>query len=113
MPQRLRSFPTRLLGSASVPLTQIVAATLARVAQEARNVAGDGVGELAMTHPAEWGSARRWQARRLADGRVRTPTWRPSTPAAPRCWPPPPGTAARSGRSQAVLLVQTDCLAAV
>ncbi|MER7282221.1 Hsp70 family protein [Dactylosporangium sp. NPDC000244] len=48
-----------LLGGASVPLTEIVAATLARVAQEARNVAGDGVGELVMTHPAEWGSARR------------------------------------------------------
>ncbi|WP_432993441.1 Hsp70 family protein [Dactylosporangium sp. CA-233914] len=48
-----------LLGDASVPLVGAVAATLARVADEARKVSGGPVREIAMTYPAEWGSARR------------------------------------------------------
>ncbi|WP_426503667.1 Hsp70 family protein [Dactylosporangium sp. McL0621] len=48
-----------LLGDAPVPLTQVVAATLTRVAHEARHVAGVAVDDVVMTYPAEWGAARR------------------------------------------------------
>ncbi|MEU7874434.1 Hsp70 family protein [Dactylosporangium sp. NPDC049140] len=58
-PKRHVDEPDLLLGDATVPLTAAVAATLARVAAEARQVAGRGVDDLVMTYPAEWGSARR------------------------------------------------------
>ncbi|WP_433087644.1 Hsp70 family protein [Dactylosporangium sp. CA-052675] len=58
-PKRHVDEPDLLLGDATVPLVAAVAATLARVAAEARQVAGRPVDDLAMTYPAEWGSARR------------------------------------------------------
>jgi molecular chaperone DnaK len=48
-----------LLGDRTHPLPAIIAATLTRVAHEAQHVAGQPVGELIMTYPAEWGAARR------------------------------------------------------
>nr|BFE60877.1 hypothetical protein GCM10020063_054030 [Dactylosporangium thailandense] len=58
-PKRHVDEPDLLLGDATVPLIAAVAATLARVADEARQVAGRPVDDLVMTYPAEWGSARR------------------------------------------------------
>ncbi|WP_433607204.1 Hsp70 family protein [Dactylosporangium sp. CA-139114] len=58
-PKRHVDEPDLLLGDATVPLVAAVAATLTRVAAEARQVAGRTVDDLAMTYPAEWGSARR------------------------------------------------------
>jgi hypothetical protein len=63
-PERLEPNPKRrvdddvvLLGSAEVPVRDLLGAVLARVAQEANRVAGR-FGELTITHPAAWGARR-------------------------------------------------------
>lgn len=63
-PERLEPNPKRrvdddvvLLGSAEVPVRDLLGAVLARVAQEANRVAGR-FGELTVTHPAAWGARR-------------------------------------------------------
>jgi hypothetical protein len=63
-PERLEPNPKRridddvvLLGSAEVPVRDLLGAVLMRVAQEATRVAGR-FGELTVTHPAAWGARR-------------------------------------------------------
>ncbi|WP_433061410.1 Hsp70 family protein [Dactylosporangium sp. CS-033363] len=58
-PKRHVDEPELLLGDATVPVVAAVGATLQRVADEARHVAGHTMREIVMTHPAEWGSTRR------------------------------------------------------
>jgi Hsp70 protein len=48
-----------LLGLSEVPLVEVVAAVLGRVATEARRTAAGPVAEVTLTHPAAWGSRRR------------------------------------------------------
>jgi hypothetical protein len=63
-PERLEPNPKRriddnvvLLGPAEVPVRDLLAAVLGRVAVEARRVAGH-LGDLTLTHPAAWGTRR-------------------------------------------------------
>ncbi len=64
-PDRLEPNPKRqiddgtvLLGGAEVPVVDLLAAVLRRVAVEAGRVAGQ-LGEVTLTHPATWGTRRR------------------------------------------------------
>jgi hypothetical protein len=66
-PERLEPNPKRridddvvLLGSAEMPVRDLLSAVLGRVVEEARRVAG-ALGDLTLTHPAAWGSRRRAQ----------------------------------------------------
>jgi actin-like ATPase involved in cell morphogenesis len=64
-PERLEPNPKRriddgavLLGGVEVPVVDLIAAVLRRVAVEAGQVAGE-VGDVTLTHPAAWGAGRR------------------------------------------------------
>ncbi|GIJ52718.1 Hsp70 family protein [Virgisporangium aurantiacum] len=48
-----------LLGSTEVPVVDLITAVLARVAGEARRVAGGPISAVALTHPAAWAHTRR------------------------------------------------------
>ncbi len=48
-----------LLGDRGVPVVELAATTLRRVAAEAARMAGGPIGELVMTYPVEWGPRRR------------------------------------------------------
>jgi hypothetical protein len=50
---------TVLLGDTQVPVADLLAAVLRRVADEAVRVAGGPVGSVTLTHPATWGTRRR------------------------------------------------------
>jgi molecular chaperone DnaK (HSP70) len=59
-PKRRIDDGTVWLGERELPVVDLVAAVLARVADEARRVAGPGeVVETVLTHPATWGPTRR------------------------------------------------------
>jgi hypothetical protein len=58
-PKRQVDAGTVLLGDRQVPVADLIAATLRRVAQEAARVAGGAPGEVVLTHPAGWGPTRR------------------------------------------------------
>lgn len=48
-----------LLGTAEVPVAEVVAAVLGRVATEAYRAAAGPIAEVTITHPAAWGARRR------------------------------------------------------
>ncbi|MEV0732137.1 Hsp70 family protein [Polymorphospora sp. NPDC050346] len=48
-----------LLGDQELPLPQVIAAVLRRIAAEAQRQLGGSCDELRMTHPAQWGERRR------------------------------------------------------
>ncbi|GIJ43343.1 hypothetical protein Val02_02290 [Virgisporangium aliadipatigenens] len=48
-----------LLGETAVPVVDLIAAVLRRVAAEAARVTGDALAEIVLTCPSGWGSARR------------------------------------------------------
>ncbi|MGI5175666.1 Hsp70 family protein [Dactylosporangium sp. CA-152071] len=48
-----------LLGTAELPVTELIGAVLRRVGTEAERVAGAPVGEVTLTYPASWGPRRR------------------------------------------------------
>jgi len=48
-----------LLGGHTYPVTDLIAAVLRHVGDEARRTAGAAVGRISMTHPVTWGPARR------------------------------------------------------
>ncbi|MEV4537380.1 Hsp70 family protein [Asanoa sp. NPDC049518] len=48
-----------LLGDREVPVAELIAATLARVGQEAARIAGEPVTSVTLSFPAAWGSERR------------------------------------------------------
>ncbi|GIJ43382.1 hypothetical protein Val02_02680 [Virgisporangium aliadipatigenens] len=56
-PKRRVDDDTVLLGEREVPVRDLLAAVLTRVATEAQRVAGR-IGEVVLTHPAAWGSRR-------------------------------------------------------
>ncbi|GFJ82552.1 Hsp70 family protein [Phytohabitans houttuyneae] len=65
-PERLEPNPKRrvddgtvLLGDREVPVVDLIAAVLRRVAAEAARVSGAPVGEVTLTHPIAWGNPRR------------------------------------------------------
>ncbi|MBF9130943.1 Hsp70 family protein [Plantactinospora sp. S1510] len=58
-PKRRVDDGTLLLGARSVPLVEAIAATLNRVADEARRAAGTHPSTVALTYPAGWGAVRR------------------------------------------------------
>lgn len=58
-PKRLVDDGAVLLGDREVPIVEVVAAILARVASEAVRVAGGPVGATVLTHPVTWGVRRR------------------------------------------------------
>ncbi|GIF62915.1 hypothetical protein Ais01nite_09500 [Asanoa ishikariensis] len=74
-----------LLGSRSVPVSSLVGAVLARVAEEARRWAGEAY-SVVLTHPAGWSSQRREVLVSAADtaGLPGTPTLLPEPVAAAR-----------------------------
>ncbi|BCJ37828.1 hypothetical protein Athai_53310 [Actinocatenispora thailandica] len=73
-PERFEPNPKRrideldvLLGDRTYPLSELVAATLRRVAAEATRIAGAPVADVTITHPVEWGPARRALLTEAAD----------------------------------------------
>ncbi|HEY3502593.1 MAG TPA: Hsp70 family protein [Actinocatenispora sp.] len=58
-PKRRLNDGAVLLGDREVPVVNLAAAVLRRVAVEATRVNGAPVGEVTLTHPAEWGASRR------------------------------------------------------
>ncbi|MEV6521598.1 Hsp70 family protein [Longispora sp. NPDC051575] len=58
-PKRRIDEGTVLLGDTELPVVELVAAVLRRVAAEARTVAHDPVLDVTLTHPAAWGQRRR------------------------------------------------------
>jgi hypothetical protein len=59
-PKRRIDEGTLLLGDRVLPVTDVLAAVLGRVAQEtSRQLAGDRPDEVRLTHPAQWGPVRR------------------------------------------------------
>lgn len=58
-PKRHLDEGTLLLGEAEVPVAEVVAAVLRRVAAEADRVAGEPVSRTVLTCPAGWGAGRR------------------------------------------------------
>jgi hypothetical protein len=57
-PKRRIDDGTVLLGDVEVPVVDLLAAVLRRVADEANRVAGTTVGSVTLTHPAGWGAPR-------------------------------------------------------
>ncbi|MEU7867778.1 Hsp70 family protein [Dactylosporangium sp. NPDC049140] len=57
-PKRRIDDGTVWLGERDRPVVELIAAVLARVAGEARRVAGGAAGETVLTHPATWGGPR-------------------------------------------------------
>src|SRR5690349_19832779 len=55
-PKRRIDDDTVLLGDIEVPVADMLAAVLRRVADEAARVAGTAVGSVTLTHPAGWGT---------------------------------------------------------
>ncbi|WP_073264886.1 Hsp70 family protein [Cryptosporangium aurantiacum] len=49
---------TVLLGTRGIPVVDLIAAVLGRVAEEARRVAGEPLTDVVLTHPASWRRAR-------------------------------------------------------
>lgn len=73
-PQRLEPNPKRrvddgtvLLGDREVPVAELIAAVLRRVAAEANRVSGAPVGGVTLTYPIGWGKPRREVLCRAAD----------------------------------------------
>ncbi|MDW5324546.1 Hsp70 family protein [Plantactinospora sp. KLBMP9567] len=58
-PKRCVDHGTVLLGDRAVPVVELVAAVLRRIAAEADQVAGEPVGRAVLTHPVSWGPVRR------------------------------------------------------
>jgi hypothetical protein len=58
-PKRCVDDDTVLLGDRAVPVVELIAAVLGRVAAEAAVVAGQPVRRAVLTHPASWGTPRR------------------------------------------------------
>ncbi|MGH3663046.1 MAG: Hsp70 family protein [Micromonosporaceae bacterium] len=58
-PKRRIDEPTVLLGDAEIPINDLIASVLRRVAAEAQRVTGGPVPTVALTHPAAWGQTRR------------------------------------------------------
>jgi molecular chaperone DnaK len=58
-PKRRIDDTTLLLGDREVPLVEVVAAVLSRVAEELRRTAGDAPVDATLTCPASWGATRR------------------------------------------------------
>ncbi|WP_432993831.1 Hsp70 family protein [Dactylosporangium sp. CA-233914] len=58
-PKRCVDDGTVLLGDTELTVVQLFAAVLGRVLDEATRAAGEPPGEVAVTHPAAWGSERR------------------------------------------------------
>jgi molecular chaperone DnaK (HSP70) len=56
-----------LLGGHEVPVEQLLAAVLSRVAEEARRVAGALIAEVVLTYPTTWGQRRRERMLAAAD----------------------------------------------
>jgi molecular chaperone DnaK (HSP70) len=73
-PKRRIDEGTVWLGEREVPVVDLVAAVLGRVAEEARRVVGGPPARVVITHPARWGPTRRGvladAARRAALGEV-------------------------------------------
>jgi molecular chaperone DnaK len=65
-PKRHIDEDTLLLGAMEVPVEEVIAAVLRRVAAEATRVAGGAVGEAVLTYPASWAGARRERLRAAA-----------------------------------------------
>ncbi|MEO3927438.1 Hsp70 family protein [Micromonosporaceae bacterium B7E4] len=58
-PKRCVDHGTVLLGDRAVPVVELIAAVLRRVAAEADQVAGEPVRRAVLTHPVSWGPVRR------------------------------------------------------
>ncbi|WP_345123053.1 Hsp70 family protein [Dactylosporangium darangshiense] len=66
-PKRQIDAGTLLLGDRQVPVTEAIAATLRRVAEEAARVSGGADLDVVLTHPAGWGPTRRATLRAAAE----------------------------------------------
>lgn len=58
-PKRCVADGSVLLGERTVPVVELIAATLAEVAGEAARVAGEAPADVVVTYPATWGALRR------------------------------------------------------
>jgi hypothetical protein len=66
-PKRQIDAGTVLLGDRQIPVADLIAATLRRVAEEAVRVTGGAAVEAVFTYPASWGPARRATLRTAAE----------------------------------------------